>query len=195
MGIFAEFLRRQEYSVDVSDTLASYEDADRLNAYDLIVQCWTMGEISRDQRNNLVAAVRSGVGLAGWHGGIVDAFRNNATYQFMTGAQFVAHPGDISRFEVNVARADDPIMKDIQNFSVDSEQYFMHIDPTNEVLATTTFSDEYFPEIAGCVMPVVYKRVWGQGKIFVSALGHIASEFDKPEVRTIMQRGLLWASR
>ena len=76
-----------------------------------------------------------------------------------------------------------------------SEQYYMHVDPSNEVLATTTFSGEHAPWIAGVVMPVVWKRKHGEGRVFYSSLGHVASEFDVPEMRTIVKRGLLWAAR
>ena len=72
----------------------------------------------------------------------------------------------------------------------------MHVDPSNHVLATTTFGKtNEAPWVNGCVMPVVWKRLFGQGRVFYSSLGHVAKDFDVPEARTIMQRGLLWASK
>jgi type 1 glutamine amidotransferase len=123
------------------------------------------------------------------------AFRNNPNYQFMVGGQWVAHPGNIIDYEVNIVKDDDPIMAGLDDFQMHSEQYYMHIDPSNEVLATTTFSGEYCPWIASTVMPVVWKRRWGEGRVFYSSLGHVAADFEVEEVRTITQRGLLWASR
>jgi len=134
--------------------------------------------------------------MAGWHGGMCDAFRMNCTYQFMTGGQWVAHPGGIVDYTVNIKNTTDPITAGLKDFKMKSEQYFMHTDPGNEVLATTTFSDGYgTPWIAGTVMPQVWKRKWGQGRIFYSALGHVAKDFDVPEVKEIMRRGMVWAAR
>jgi type 1 glutamine amidotransferase len=71
----------------------------------------------------------------------------------------------------------------------------MHVDPSNEVLATTTFQTASAPWVNGTVMPVVWKRMYGQGRVFYSAIGHSTKEFEIPEVREITKRGLLWAAR
>ena len=123
-----------------------------------------MSKIEKEEVSNLARAVRGGVGLAGYHGGMCDAFRDAVEYQFMCGGQWVAHPGNIIDYRVNVARPDDPVMAGIEDFDYRSEQYYMHVDPTNEVLATTTFSGEHAPWIAGVVMPVVWKRRHGEGR-------------------------------
>ena len=124
-----------------------------------------------------------------------DSFRNEPDYQFMTGGQWVAHPRNIIDYSVQITRPDDPVMQGIRDFPYRSEQYYMHIDPSNEVLATTTFRDTGFDEIEGVDMPVVWKRRYGNGKVFYSSLGHVAEEFDVPEMRKIFERGMLWASR
>jgi len=195
VDIFAPFLREQGYEVMISDTLDAYLDAERMHSLDLIVPVWTMGTITPEQEKGLLEAVRSGVGIAGWHGGMGDSFRNNTEYQFMVGGQWVAHPGGVIDYEVNIIRPDDPIVADLQDFKMHSEQYYMHVDPSNEVLATTTFTGEHCPWIDGVVMPVVWKRMWGQGRVFYTSLGHVARDFDVFEARTIVQRGMLWASR
>ena len=166
-----------------------------LQAFDLIVPAITMSEIEKDELQNLLAAVRAGSGLAGFHGLMCDSFRNEPDYQFMTGGQWVAHPGDIIDYRIDIAKPDDPIVAGIESFDYQSEQYFMHVDPSIEVLATTTFDDTYFDEIAGVVMPVVWKRRFGKGRVFYSSLGHIAEEFQVPQMRTIFERGALWAAR
>lgn len=193
--LFAPFLESQGYQVTISDTLDSYLDEARMRSMDLIVPIWTMGTITNEQEKGLLAAVAAGTGLAGWHGCMADSFRQNVEYQFMVGGQWVAHPGGIIDYTVQISRPDDPIVAGLSAFQMHSEQYYMHIDPLNEVLATTTFSDEHAPWIKGCVMPVVWKKRWGQGRVFYSSLGHVRSDFDVPEARTIMQRGMLWASR
>ena len=195
VDIFAPYLASQGYTVEISDTLDSYLDTAKLQSRDLIVQVWSMGVISPEQETGLLEAVKSGVGFAGWHGGLVDSFRNNPNYQFMVGGQWVAHPGDIIDYEINIIDHDDPITAGLADFKMHSEQYYLHTDPSNQVLATTTFNGKYAPWIEGCVMPVVWKRNWGQGKVFFSSLGHVATDFNVPQAREIVNRGLLWASR
>jgi uncharacterized protein len=193
--LFAPCLTEQGYDVEISDTLDAYLDAEKMRRLNLIVQVWTMGTITKDQEAGLLEAVKSGVGFAGWHGGQADAFRNNTEYQFMVGGQWVAHPGGIIDYRVNITNHDDPITAGLDDFDMHSEQYYMHVDPSNEVLATTTFNGEHAPWIDGVVMPVVWKRRYGAGKIFHCSLGHVASDFNVPEAKELVRRGMLWASR
>lgn len=193
--VFAPFLESQGYDVTISDTLDTYLNKELLMAQDLIVPVWTMGTITNEQEAGLLEAVESGVGIAGWHGGMGDSFRNNVNYQFMVGGQWVAHPGGVIDYEVNITKPDDPIVEGLSDFAMHSEQYYMHVDPSNEVLATTTFGGEYAPWIEGTVMPVAWKRRYGKARVFYTSLGHVASDFNVPEALAIMQRGLLWASK
>jgi type 1 glutamine amidotransferase len=194
-AIFAEALRGHAYDVDVETSLDTFLDAERLAATDLIVPVYTMSTITKEQEAGLLDAVKAGSGFGGWHGGMADAFRNNTEYQFAVGGQWVAHPGNIIDYTVQVAKPDDPIMAGIGEFAMHSEQYYMHVDPANEVLATTTFSGEHAPWIDGTVMPVAWKRHYGKGRVFFCSLGHVAADFDVPEAKAIVERGLLWAAR
>jgi type 1 glutamine amidotransferase len=135
------------------------------------------------------------VGLAGYHGGMGDAFRDAVDYQFMVGGQWVAHPGNIIDYRVDITRSDDPVMAGIDSFAYHSEQYYMHVDPSNEVLATTTFNGDHAYWINGVTMPVVWKRKHGEGRVFYSSLGHVSSEFKVPQMNTILRRGMNWAAR
>ncbi len=195
--IFAPWLKEQGFDVEVSNTLDSYLDAEKMMKLSLVVPIWTMGEITPEQGKGLLDAVKSGVGIAGWHGGMCDSFRVNTEYQFMTGGQFVVHPGGIVDHEINIVKHDDPITKGLSDFKMQSERYYMHTDPGSEVLATTTFSGEHdgIDWIKGTVMPVVWKKMYGRGRVFFSSAGHVAKDFDVPEVRTIVERGMLWAVR
>jgi len=195
VDIFAPFLEEEGYDVEISDTLDSYLDEAKMKALDLIVPAWTQGTITKEQETGLLEAVKGGVGIAGWHGGMGDSFRNNINYQFMVGGQWVAHPGGIIDYEVNIIDHEDPITRGLDDFWIHSEQYLMHVDPSNEVLATTTFGGEYCPWIEGTVMPVVWKRMWGAGRVFYTSLGHVTKDFDVPEAKEIVERGMLWASR
>lgn len=194
--LFAGILTNEGYDVDVVHDLDRYLDADYMASLNLIVPIWTMSQITNEQEAGLLAAVRGGVGLGGWHGGMADAFRNNIDYQFMVGGQWVAHPGNIIDYTVNITDHSDPITAGLSDFQMHSEQYYMHTDPNNQVLATTTFAgdQEGIDWIADAVIPVVWKRMYGKARVFYSSLGHVAADFDVPEVREIQRRGLLWAT-
>ena len=194
-NIFAGILRDKGYHVDVENSREVFLDAERLAATDLIIPNSSVEQITSDQVNGLLAAIRAGTGLGGWHGGMADAFREQTEYQFAVGGQWVAHPGNIIDYTVQVTRPDDPIMAGIGEFAMHSEQYYMHVDPSNEVLATTTFSGEYAPWIDGTVMPVAWKRTYGAGRVFYCSLGHVAADFNVPEAKEIVTRGLQWATR
>jgi type 1 glutamine amidotransferase len=193
-GIFREWLEQDGFSVALANTTEAFADP-ALSDLSLIVPIYTMSKIAKEEAANLVAAVTSGVGLAGHHGGMGDAFRDCVEYQFMVGGQWVAHPGNIIDYRVDVTRPDDPVMQGIASFAYRSEQYYMHVDPSNEVLATTTFGGEHAYWIDGVTMPVVWKRRHGEGRVFYSSLGHQAKEFEVPEMRTILRRGMNWAAR
>ena len=195
VDIFAPWLVEQGFDVEISNSLDSYLDAAKMRGLSLIVQAVTMGTITPQQEKGLRDAVSSGVGLAGWHGGLADSFRANPEYEFMVGGSWAAHPGNILDYTVNITRRDDPIMKGLSDFRMRSEQYYMLVDPGVEVLATTTFSGDPVPSIKGVVMPVVWRKMYGQGRVFNSTLGHAASDFNVAEAREIMKRGLLWAAR
>ena len=193
-AIVAGMLEEEGFQVFVENTTEAFADPN-LKDLSLIVPIVTMSTIEREEVRNLCAAVEGGVGLAGFHGCMCDSFRNQVDYQFMTGGQWVAHPGNIIDFRVNVKAKDDPVMAGIADFPYRSEQYYMHVDPSNEVLATTTFSGEHCAWVEGVEMPIIWKRRHGQGRVFYSALGHVATEFKVEEMATIFRRGMLWAAR
>ena len=203
-NIFGAWLESEGYDVEVFDTLDAYLDVERLEKLSLIVPIWTQGEITEEQETNLLKAVAGGVGIAGWHGCMADSFRMSTEYQFMVGGQWVSHPGNFIDYEVNIVDHDDPITAGLKDFKMYTEQYYMHVDPSNEVLATTTFKGDQIVSdilpyecrwIAGCLMPVVWKRMWGRGRVFYSSLGHKLDDFEVPEVMEITKRGMLWAGR
>jgi type 1 glutamine amidotransferase len=192
-AVVGELLTGHGFDVRLEEGTRALADPG-LSKLDLIVPVITMSVIAKPELENLTAAVRNGTGLAGFHGTMCDSFRNEPDYQFMTGGQWVAHPGNIIDYRVDITRPDDPIMHRIGGFAYRSEQYYMHVDPSNEVLATTTFTGDHLDFIDGVVMPVVWKRRYGNGRVFYSALGHTVEEFAVPEMRLIFERGALWAS-
>ena len=193
-GIVRAMLEDDGFDVRVEDSTRAFTDA-AIRDLDLIVPIITQSTIEDDELAMLTGAVRDGTGLGGFHGGMGDAFRSAVEYQYMVGGQWVAHPGNIIDYRVDVVRPDDPVMEGIASFDYRSEQYYMHVDPSNEVLAATTFSGEHDWWVDGATIPVVWKRRHGKGRVFYSSLGHQAHEFDVPEMYTIVRRGLNWAAR
>jgi type 1 glutamine amidotransferase len=188
LGLFAE----QE--VRVSDTLEVYADRSALAEADLIVQCWTDGKLTGEQEDNLVSRVAEGTGFAGWHGGVVATFYEASRYQYMVGGRFLCHPGDFVDYRVSITGRH-PITDGVPSFDVHTEQYFCHVDPGLDVLATTTFEGLHgAPETAGVTMPVVWTRTFGAGRVFVTTLGHSPADLLVPQTHTITARGLLWAA-
>jgi len=186
--IFRGVLAAENFEVTVSDTLDSFTDAELMARQDLIVPIWTMGTITAEQLRPLLDTVHAGCGIAGCHGGMGDSFRNEVDYQYMVGGQWVAHPGnDGVRYDVYMTDPDDPLTKGIDTFEVVSEKYYMHVDPAIKVHAATDFDHVQ--------MPVVWTKMWGQGRVYYNSLGHQANIVAMPQVTELMRRGFLWAAR
>jgi type 1 glutamine amidotransferase len=165
--VVTDLLKAEGLNVQVEDSASAFADPD-LGRFDLIVPIVTQETISPEACKNLVATVTKGTGLAGFHGGMGDSFRAEPDYQFMAGGQWVAHPGNIISYRVMITKPDDPITRGVEDFDYQSEQYYMHVDPGNDVLATTTFGGEHCEWIDGVVMPVVWKRRHGANVSAVS---------------------------
>ncbi|MBO0587354.1 ThuA domain-containing protein [Sporosarcina sp. E16_8] len=195
--IFKGILEKENFDVEMSDTLDAYGDVKKLKGLDLIVPHWTMGEIEQEYVNNISEAVMSGVGLAGCHGGMCDSFRKNVDWQFMTGGNWVAHPGnDGIEYKVNIKHSSSSILEGIEDFEVVSEQYYLHVDPAVEVLATTRFPIAEGPHSLNKAvdMPVIWTKRWGLGRVFYNSIGHSANIVAMPEVSNVMQNGFLWSA-
>lgn len=184
--LFLPFLKENGFALEMHDNIDIYGEK-RLDEFDIIIQNYGEGSIKPDQEKNLLNTIHKGTGFAGWHAGVTDAFRNALEYQHMTGGQFVFHP-PAGEYEVLITDKEDEITKNINNFKINSEQYYLHVDPSIKPLAITVFEN-------GVRMPVVWKRMWGDGKVFYLSAGHDEKDFRIPEVMEIMKRGILWAVR
>ncbi len=192
--LFRPWLENEGASVDFFGSMDPYADPDYMKDIDLVIQIFTMSSISKEQEQGLLEAVKGGTGIAGWHGGICDSFRENVEYQFMTGGQWVAHPGGVIDYSVQISDPTDPVTSGLNEFNMHSEQYYMHVDPNVKVLATTMFNGEHAAWINGCIMPVVWKKMYGNGRVFYTSLGHVMEDFKVPEALEIVKRGIRWAS-
>ena len=190
------WLKTEEAEVHVYDSAAVYTDKKVMDETDLVIQILTMSQITREQEKGLLEAIeKNGTGMAGWHGGMCDAFRNNPEYQYMTGGQWVAYPGGVIDYTVNIVNKRDPVTSGLRNFAMHSEQYYMHVDPNVKVLATTKFNGKIHSWIDGCVIPVTWKKMYGKGRIFYTSVGHNLSHITAvPDAIEMLKRGIKWAS-
>lgn len=195
---FASLLEKEGFECKISDTLDVLGNLEDLMQLDLIVSCWTCGEIKQEYTKNISKAIGAGVGLAGCHGGMCDSFRNDTEWQFITGGQWVSHPGgDGIDYMVNVCKGSSPIVDGLDDFPVCSEHYYLHIDPAIEVLATTRFPVVNYYHVSNkpVDMPVAWTKFWGNGRVFYTALGHHDDVFENsPNAEIMMKRGMLWAA-
>jgi uncharacterized protein len=196
--IFHRVLKEEQFDVEVSDSLNNFDDVEKLSKLSLIVPVWTCGQLSQQQERSIMTAVERGTGIGGCHGGMCDAFRNNPGYQFVTGGQWVAHPGnDGTKYPVHIKDNKHPITEGLKDFEVVSEQYYMHVDPANKVLATCPFPVADGPHVPNghVEMPTVWVKHYGKGRVFYNALGHQANVVESEPCLTIMRRGFVWAAR
>lgn len=190
------WLKEEGATVSVFSSLDPYTDKALMDSTDLVVQLFTMSQISKEQEKGLLEAIeKNGTGMAGWHGGMCDAFRNNPEYQYMTGGQWVSHPGGVIDYRVNITDRKDEVTKGLKDFDMHSEQYYMHIDPNVKVLATTRFNGKINSWIDGCVIPVTWKKMYGKGRIFYTSVGHNLDHITRvPDAIEMLKRGIRWAS-
>ena len=202
VDFFVPKLKAEGANVKVFDNLKVYTDEKIMNETDLIIQIFTLEKISNEEFKGLERAIFNGTGLAGWHGGLGDAFRDNLKYQFIVGGQFVSHPGGRIDHNIRVINNNDPITKGVDDFDLKkTEQYYMLVDPNVKVLAVSEFEKDRYErpgkkenKVTGSVMPVVWKKNYGKGRVFYSSIGHFLTDFDVPEVLKIQMRGFRWAS-
>ncbi|MFA5553522.1 MAG: ThuA domain-containing protein [Phycisphaerae bacterium] len=192
--IVCGWLKEKNWKIELSDNLEIFTDSQTLSSFDLIVPVWTGGELSKEQESGLESAVRNGIGLAGWHG-MADAFGNSQIYKMAVGGRFVWHPANDVRINIKIIEPNDPIMQGIDDFSITSELYYMHIDPSNHILADCEFPADELGQPQGVRMPVAWRRNWGKGRVFYFSIGHKPDDLNIAQVRRIIEQGLLWAAK
>ena len=208
--LFLPFLESNGYDVRIEESTAVYADTDAMAATDLVVQCVTMSEITAEQVSGLSGAVVAGTGLTGWHGGIADSFRASSDYLHLVGGQFATHPGrepcerqgdETDNFLTHTVDITElgrahPVTAGIEDFELHTEQYWVLHDDLIEVLATTTHpARPWQPWHRPVTSPAVWTRQWGAGRVVVTTPGHSLDVLENPNVRTVIERGMLWATR
>jgi uncharacterized protein len=187
--------------LDIVPTVDPFVLEEDLTGYDLIVLGWTQAltteNMTKRQEQSLLHAVSLGTGVAGWHG-MTASFRSSLPYNFVIGGSFIEHPGGEGSkvpYRVTITDRDHIVTRSVEDFDVASEQYYMHVDPSNHVLAETEFSDEYIPWLKGIKMPVAWVRPWGMGRVFYCTVGHTPEDLRDEPVSRLMRQGIEWAVR
>lgn len=207
--LFIPYLKEEGFEVRIEDSPEVYAEAS-LVEIDLVLQCYTMGQASGEAVAGLRAAVAGGTGLVGWHGGIADSFRESSDYMHLIGGQFACHPSkhpdkvhqdqedNYLTYQVDIVadHADHPVVAGLGSFELTTEQYWVLSDGLCDVLATTTHpAPPWHPWHRPVTSPAVWTRNWGHGRICVVTPGHSVDVLEHPTVRTLIERGMTWASR
>ena len=208
--LFLPFLERHGYAIRIEESPEIYADAAEMARTDLIVQCMTMSEIGREALSGLRAAVAAGAGFTGWHGGIADSYRASSDYLQLVGGQFATHPSkepgrcgkgqedNYLPYEVNITPLgrEHPITAGLADFPLETEQYWVLHDDLIDVLATTTHPVRpWHPWHRPITSPAIWTRLWGSGRIVVTTPGHSLDVLENENVRTVIERGMRWATR
>lgn len=181
--IAKEILEEINFNVDVSNSLDDFFKV-KNNNYDLIIINVSLNNITKEHSYVLSELVKSGVGLVSWHGGLGDCSRNDKLYQYILGGQFIYHPAPLE-YKVNII--DDFL--NIEDFTIVSERYYCQVDPSVKVRAVTKFVENN----AEVIMPIVWTKNHGRGRVFYSSLGHNSKDFND-NVKSILKRGFVWVS-
>ncbi|MFF4800764.1 ThuA domain-containing protein [Streptomyces sp. NPDC001351] len=208
--LFLPFLESSGFTVRVEESTDVYADAAEMARTDLVVQCISMSEISAEQVSGLSAAVAAGTGFTGWHGGIADSFRASSDYLQLVGGQFACHPakepcerrGEAEdnflphTIDITELGRAHPVTEGLDDFELCTEQYWVLHDDLIDVLATTTHpARPWQPWQRPVTSPAIWTRQWGAGRIVVTTPGHSLDVLENPNVRTVIERGMLWATR
>ena len=197
--LLKEILKAEAFDVEVTNNYKeAFADAEKLKSIDLIVPCITMDKAEGEWVKNVSDAVAAGTGMAGCHGGMGDTFRDNTDWHMLVGGQFISHPGNAENtYAVNFKNSSSPLNCGLEDFTVTSEQYYMHVDPSNDVLAVTPFptAEGHHTANGHFEMPVAWTRRWGKGRIYYNSLGHTPDTISSGTAREMISRGFLWAAR
>lgn len=192
---FKQLLEQAGCEVDLYDDLSCLDNKESLMTYHVFVPIWTMGELTKERSENISEAIGAGAGLIGCHGGMCDAFRSNVLWQFITGGNWVSHPGgDGVPYKVEFTNASSSLTEGFSDFEVKSEHYYLHVDPCVEVLATTRFPNVhwYHSTNKAVAMPVIWTKRWGHGRVYYTSLGHHADIIQETQVSQLLERGINW---
>jgi len=177
-----ELLEKDNYNVTITCDFAVLIN-DELIKYDVIVPVWSCGINGEYYLKQLLEAVKSGVGLATFHGGI-NWFEDEKYYK-MIGALYLDDSSE-EKYIIKITDKKHPITVGLDDFNIISEKYYMQVDPSNNVLTIADFS--------GIETPVAWTKNYGKGRIFYTSLAHSSEHFFSNSNMTMILNGIKWCS-
>lgn len=174
---------------------------DNLERY-AAVMFFTTGELpmSSVQKAALLDFVRAGRGFLGVHSA-TDTFYAWPDYLDLIGGTFDGHPWH-QVVTIQVADSSDPTVAflgnslqfndeiyQIRDFDVHGSKVLLRLDPNSVDLE----KDGVHRRPYG--WPLAWKRSFGKGRVFYSALGHEASVWQDPRYQRMITNAILWSMR
>jgi uncharacterized protein len=188
------------FEVIATEDLSEFSPAN-LERY-AAVMFYTSGEIpmSGPQKMALLDFVRSGRGFLGVHSA-TDTFYTWPDYLDLIGGYFNGHPWH-QAVTIEVADAADPLVAflggslqlndeiyQISDFDYRGSRVLLRLDPSSVDLGKAGVHRRFYG------WPLAWKRFFGEGRVFYSALGHEASVWQDPRYQRILTNAILWSTR
>jgi type 1 glutamine amidotransferase len=188
------------FEVTATEDIADFS-AENLERYAAIM-FYTTGElpISGVQKTALLDFVRSGHGFLGVHSA-TDTFYTWPDYLDLVGGYFNGHPWH-QAVTVEVADPTDPLVAFLGNsLQIEDEIYqisdfdhrgshvLLRLDPGSVDIGKTGVHQRFYG------WPLAWRRSYGQGRVFYTALGHEASVWQDPRYQRILTNAIRWSMR
>jgi type 1 glutamine amidotransferase len=189
------------YEVTLAEDAAILETP-ALRKYDLVIVNADRRDpefkFTRSQQEALLNYVREGHGYVSIHGADNAAPDWIPDWREMLGGVFshIGQPDSKTKkgtFRIHIVKTDHPIMRGLEDFDVKDELYYnLQMLPDVEPLATTDYS--------GGTWPVAWTRMYGQGRVFHTPLGHRDFGPGKddpiynPSLRKMVIQGIDWVA-
>ncbi len=204
--VLEQFLSEAGHQVSVTEDASVLADAAAMSGYDaLVFNTMRAGDdaMTPAEQAGMTQYISSGKGFVCIHiaGCASDDWHE---YYDITGGGWLAndsyHP-PYGKFEVNVSDAESPGTVGISDFMTNDELYMgIEYRDGNDVFITGDAEDgthmwrgeETF--MRGGTFPLGWTRPYGEGKVFVTLLGHNGLSFETPEFQRIILNGVDWAT-
>ena len=204
--ILEEILTGAGHNVTVTEDASVLADAVRLNGFDgLVLNTLRTGDkaLTKREQAGMTSYIDSGHGFVCLHISGCSS-EDWPEYYDITGGGWVMgqsfHP-PYGQFRVEVSDQDHAGAQGISDFVTNDELYMglEYRGDGNDVFITARTEDQTHIRrgeprfMPGGTFPLGWTRTYGEGRVFVSLLGHNGLSFRTPEFRKIILNGVDWA--
>jgi type 1 glutamine amidotransferase len=204
--VLERFLKGAGHDVTVSWDADALGDAVEMARYDaLVFNTLRANETALDENQQAVVKefIRGGKGFVCIHisGCVPDTWPE---YRDITGGGWVMgtsfHP-PYGQFTVNINNSDHPGVAGISDFVTNDELYMgIEYSDGNDVFMSADSEDGTYQwggketNMSAGTFPLGWTRTYGDGKVFVTLLGHNGLSFETPEFQRMVLNGVDWAT-